>query len=405
MRPPRQDGAVRVLLAPDCFTGTLTAAQATAAMAAGWSAQAPHDELTGCPLSDGGPGFVDTLAATVDGSVEAVTVTGPLGTSVPAQLLRVGETAYLETAQACGLHLVPTERRDPGATTTTGVGELLLAAVEGGATRVVLGLGGSATNDGGAGMLAALGAGDAALLGGGGEALAKLPPGALDGLREVRDRLRGTRLVVATDVDVPLLGLQGASAGFARQKGATPEQAQRLEGALGHFADLAVRALGDDARPDLLAGSADAAPARRRARGRLTGAPGAGAGGGLGFGLLLLGGHRVPGSAAVLDAVGFDELLTGADLVVTGEGTFDWQSLRGKVVGAVAERALSVGVPTVVVAGQVEAGRRETTAAGIEAAYAVADAETEVAAALADPAGTLAARVRRVARTWSPPPR
>jgi glycerate kinase len=397
--------AVRVLLAPDCFTGTLTAAQAAAAMADGWSAQSPHDTLTACPLSDGGPGFVDTLASTLDGLLEAVTVTGPLGTLVPAQVLRVGETAYLETAQACGLHLVPPDRRDPGTTTTAGVGELLLAAVQGGATRVVLGLGGSATNDGGAGMLAALGAGDPALLGGGGEGLASLPPGALDGLRAVRDGLRGVRLVVATDVDVPLLGLQGASAGFARQKGATPEQAQRLEAALGHYADLAVRALGDAARPDLLAGSPDDAAARHRGRQRLTAAPGAGAAGGLGFGLLLLGGHRVPGSAAVLDAVGFDDLLTRTDLVVTGEGTFDWQSLRGKVVSAVAERALTVGVPTVVVAGQVEAGRRETTAAGIEAAYAVADGGAEVAAALADPAGTLAARVRRVARTWSPRPR
>ena len=392
---------MHVLLAPDCFTGTLTATQAAEAMRAGWAEQAPHDRLVTCPLSDGGPGFVDTLAGTLGGTLEAVTVTGPLGTPVPAQLLRVGDTAYVETAQACGLHLVPADRRDPGATTTAGVGELVAAAVDGGATRVVLGLGGSGTNDGGAGMLAALGAGDPAALARGGERLADLAPDALAALPAVRDRLRGTRLVVATDVDVPLLGLQGASAGFAAQKGATPEQAQRLEAALGHFADLAVRALGDDARPDLLSGAGATAGARRR----LTAAPGAGAAGGLGFGLMLLGGHRVPGSAAVLDAVRFDDLLGGTDLVVTGEGTFDWQSLRGKVVSAVAERALAVGVPTIVVAGRVEAGRRETTAAGIESSYAVAETDEELAASLADPGGTLAARVRRVARTWSPRPR
>ncbi len=396
---------MRVLLAPDSFAGTLTAAQAAHAMASGWAEQAPQDELVQCPLSDGGPGFVDTLASTLDGSLEAVTVTGPLGTPVPAQVLRVGGTAYLETAQACGLHLVPEGERDPTRTSTYGVGELLLAALDGGADRVVLGLGGSGTNDGGAGMLAALGAGDPGLLGRGGGALADLGPDALAGLREARARLRGTRLVLASDVDVPLLGLQGASAGFARQKGATPEQEQRLEAALGHYADLAVRALGDDARPDLLGGVPGDAAAQQRGRTRYTRAAGAGAAGGLGFGLMLLGGHRVPGSHAVLDALGFDDLLARTDLVVTGEGSFDWQSLRGKVISAVAERALAVGVPTIVVAGRVEAGRRETTAAGIESTYALAETTEEVARSMADPVGTLTARVRRVARTWSPRPR
>ncbi len=396
---------MRVLLAPDCFTGTLTAAQAAQAMATGWAEQAPHDEITTCPLSDGGPGFVDTLASTLEGMLEAVTVTGPLGTPVPAQVLRVGSTAYLETAQACGLHLVPSELRDPTRTTTLGVGELLLAALDGGADRVVLGLGGSGTNDGGAGMLAALGVGDPALLGRGGGVLADLGPDAFVGLVDLRARVRGTRLVLASDVDVPLLGLQGASAGFARQKGATPEQAQRLEAALGHYADLAVRALGEDLRPDLLAGASGGAAALRRGMTRHTRAAGSGAAGGLGFGLMLLGGHRVPGSQAVLDAVGFDDLLSRTDLVVTGEGSFDWQSLRGKVVSAVAERALAVGVPTIVVAGRVETGRRETTAAGIESTYALAETPEEVARSMADPVGTLTARVRRVARTWSPKPR
>ena len=392
---------MRVLLAPDCFTGTLTATQAAEAMRAGWAEQAPHDTLVTCPLSDGGPGFVDTLAGTLGGSLEAVTVTGPLGTPVPAQLLRVGETAYVETAQACGLHLVPDDRRDPGATTTAAWASWSRPRSTAAPPASSSGSAARAPTTAGPGCWprwapatprrsAAAGSGSPTSHP---ERSPACPPSAR--------RLRGTRLVVATDVDVPLLGLQGASAGFAAQKGATPEQAQRLEAALGHFADLAVRALGDDARPDLLSGAGSAAGARRR----LTQAPGAGAAGGLGFGLMLLGGHRVPGSAAVLDAVRFDDRLAETDLVVTGEGSFDWRSLRGKVVSAVAERALAVGVPTIVVAGRVEAGRREATAAGIESSYAVAETDEELRASLADPGGTLAARVRRVARTWSPRPR
>ncbi len=392
---------MRVLLAPDSFTGTLTASQAAAAMRDGWAEQAPGDELSVCPLSDGGPGFVDTLASTLGGALEVVTVPGPLGDPVPASVLRVGDTAYVETAQACGLHLVPPGLRDPTTTSTAGVGVLLTAAVQGGARRVVLGLGGSGTNDGGAGMLAALGAGPAALLGRGGGGLGNLPADALANLVEVRRQLAGVRLLVATDVDVPLLGLQGASAGFAAQKGATPEQAQALEAALGRYAQVAQESLGPLAGPDLLTGSGHDAVAVRRGRQRLSGAPGAGAAGGLGFGLLLLGGQRVAGASYVLDAVGLDARLAGAELVVTGEGCFDWQSLRGKVVAAVAQRALTAGVPTIVIAGQVEAGRRESTAAGIESSYAVADTPQQVAAALADPYGTLRTRTRRVARTWS----
>ena len=392
---------MRVLIAPDCFTGTLTAAQAAGAIADGWARHAPDDELALCPLSDGGPGFVDTLHESLGarGRLEALTVTGPLGEPVPATILVVDDgarTAYIETAQACGLHLVPADRRDPTVTTTTGVGELLEAAVATGAGRIVLGLGGSGTNDGGAGMLAALGAGPPELLGRGGGALADLPSDALTELPAVRQRLAGVRLVAASDVDVPLLGFHGASAGFAAQKGATPEQAQALEAALGRFAQVAQESLGVLAGGDLLTSGSVRGQGRR-----LPSTPGAGAAGGLGFGLLLLGAERVGGASAVLDAVGFDRRLDGTDLVVTGEGKFDWQSLRGKVVSAVAERALAVGVPTIVIAGQVDAGRRESLAIGIESSYAVAESDAQVEAALADPAGTLAARARRVARTWS----
>jgi glycerate kinase len=381
---------VRVLIAPDSFTGTLTAAQAARAVADGWARHAPADDLELCPLSDGGPGFVGVLAAALPGRTEVVTVPGPLREPVPAQLLLVEgadgvAVAYVESAQACGLHLVPPDRRDPGSTTTAGVGALLLAARSAGAGRVVVGLGGSGTNDGGAGLLAALlaarGLDAPAALGGGGEALLGLDAADLGALRDLRDDWAGTELVVASDVDVPLLGFHGASAGFAEQKGATPEQAQRLERALGDFA----------------AAACDAAGVPRA----LAREPGAGAAGGLGFALLLLGARRVPGATAVSDAVGLRARVAAADLVVTGEGTFDWQSLRGKVVRAVAAAGLEAGTPVVVVAGQVLVGRREALSIGVESAYAVADGPAGVAAALADPATTLAARAERVARTWS----
>ena len=392
---------MRILVAPDCFAGTLTAVQAAAAIADGWRRTAPQDVLDLCPLADGGPGFVDTLHAGLGGSLLSATVTSPLGERVPAAILLVegvsGPTAYVESAHATGLPLVPVARRDPAVTTTYGVGELVQAALDAGARRIVVGLGGSATNDGGAGLLAALGAGSGDGLAAGGGRLGALAPGDLAGLAGLRDRLAGVELVAAYDVDVPLLGLHGASAGFAAQKGASAEQAQDLERALGHFAQIAVDALGAVvARPDLLAGARP-----HSAASRLTSLPGAGAAGGLGFGLALLGARLVPGSGLVADAVGLPARLLQAELVLTGEGTFDWQSLRGKVVHAVAERALSAAVPTVVLAGQTTVGRREWSAAGIAGAYAVAVTDQEIEASLADPAGTLAARAARVARTWS----
>lgn len=393
--------AVRVLIAPDSFGSSLTAAEAAAAIAGAWRATAPDDEVTACPLSDGGPGFVATLHSALGGELVPVTVTSPVGVPTPAVVLVVGTTAYVETAQALGLPLVPADRRDPTRTSSRGAGELLAAALGTGARRVVLGLGGSATNDGGAGALVGLARalgldGPADLLDAGGGALGAVTPEDLVGLRDLRDRLRGTELVVATDVDVPLLGLHGASAGFAPQKGATPEQAQDLERALGRFAHAATAALGDAVRPDLLAGARTAS-----ATSRLTAAPGAGAAGGLGFGLALLGGRLVPGAVVVADAVGLDDLIADHDVVVTGEGRFDWQSLHGKVAAEVASRALAHAVPTVVLAGEVLVGRRELSAAGITAAYAVGETPEQVAAALADPAGSLAARAARVARTWS----
>ncbi|MFC7594245.1 glycerate kinase [Terrabacter sp. GCM10028922] len=383
-----------VIIAPDCYTGTLTASQAAAAMADGWARSAPHDRLTLVPLSDGGPGFVDVLADNLEGEVLALVTTDPLGREVPGTILlttgAAGRTAYVESAQAAGLHLLAPDERDPTRATTAGVGTLLLAALDAGARRVVIGLGGSGTNDAGAGLLATLGVGPASRLARGGLALEATTVEDLAGLDAARDRLKGVDLVIASDVDSPLLGLKGASAVFAQQKGASEEDAQRLESALGHFASVVSRV-----RPparDLLTGTL-LKPERE---------PGAGAAGGLGYGLHLLGARRVSGVEAVLDAVGFTDLVASADLVVTGEGSFDWQSLSGKVVVGVAEAASRVGVPAIVVPGQSLVGRREAMAAGLSGVYAVAERPDQVAAALADPAARLADRTARVARTWSP---
>jgi glycerate kinase len=390
-----EDGRVRVLLAPDSFTGTLTATQAAEAMADGWRAAAPHDELTLLPLSDGGPGFLDVLSTTTAGELVAVTTTDPLGREVPAAFLLVedegGPTAFVESAAAAGLHLLNAAERDPAVTSTSGVGRLLAAALDSGARRIVVGLGGSGTNDAGAGMLASLGAGDPDALGHGGLALGAVSADDLAGLREVQHRFAGVELVAATDVDNPLLGLQGASATFAAQKGASPELAQRLEGSLGRFTDAVGNALGPP-RTDLLTGR----PMRVERE------PGAGAAGGLGYALMLLGARRRSGVEIVLEAVGFDGLLRDHDLVVTGEGQFDWQSLHGKVVAGVAEAALGHGTPTVVIAGQVLVGRRETMGLGIAGCYAVVDSPDRVDEAMTDPFGTLSNRTSRVAATWSP---
>jgi glycerate kinase len=387
-------GQVHILVAPDCFTGSLSAGQAAEAIAEGWRRSAPRDTLTLMPLSDGGPGFLDVLSRALGGTTVSVTVGDPLGRPVPAAILMVEldgrRTAYIESAQACGLHLLAEGERDPRLTSTYGVGQLLEAAVAHGATRVVLGLGGSGTNDGGAGLLAALGAGDLETMAAGGARLKDLSNDALAGLSAVRERMRPLDLVLATDVDSPLLGLQGASAIFGPQKGATPEMAQELESALGRFAEVARAVLPPE--KNLLSGREI----------RLDRQPGAGAAGGLGYGLLLLGGRRVSGVQAVLDAVNFDDLVQACDLVVTGEGSFDWQSLRGKVVAGVAQTALARGKPTIVIAGQAFVGRREAMAIGINGTYAVAANPGQVEAAMADPAGTLSARTTRVATTWSP---
>ncbi len=368
---------MRVLIAPDGFGGTLSGAEAARAVAQGWHAAAPDDELVLAPLSDGGPGLVDVLSAALPDAVRhPFVVEDPLARPVEAAVLLDGTTAYVEAASACGLHLLAVAERDPRVTTTYGVGQLVAHAAALGARTVVVGLGGSATNDGGAGMLAALGVQrlDAA-----GE---RVPPGGA-ALRQVarlegRPSLDGVELVAATDVDSPLLGLYGASAAFGPQKGASREDVALLDGALAHWADLLEAHLGTAVR-DL---------------------PGAGAAGGLGAALLALGARREPGIALVQRLVGLADRVAGVDLVLTGEGTFDFSSLSGKVVSGVAALAAEHAVPCLVLAGDVRVGRREAGAAGIEATYSLVEA-VGVEAALAEPAVELAALASRVARQWS----
>jgi glycerate kinase len=371
---------VRVVIAPDSFGGTLGATAAAEAIADGWRRGAPDDDLALLPVADGGTGFVEVLHTALGGALHEETVTGPFGDPVPATWLRVGDTAYVESAAACGLHLVPKEQRTPdvaGRVTTRGGGELVTAARDDGVAEVVVGLGGSATTDGGAGLLAALGAvpvdADGTPLPPGGAALARCAR--LDGAVDLRD----VHLVAAADVDNPLLGRYGAAAVFGPQKGADDAAVAALDAALAGFADVLAAALGVDVRDE----------------------PGAGAAGGLGAALLALGARRVSGADLVRELTGLDAAIDGAGLAVTGEGSFDWQSLRGKLVTAVARSAAARGVPCVVLAGQVSVGRREAAAAGVDAAYGVADDAGGVEKSLADPAGTLAALAEKVARRWS----
>jgi glycerate kinase len=361
---------MRVVVAPDKFAGTLSAVEAASAIATGWRRRVPDAEIVEVPMSDGGPGFVDVLHAALGGDLIAVTVPDPYGEPVPACILVVGGTAYLETAQAVGLHLTPEADRRPLTGSSRGVGELLLAALEAGATRIVIGAGGTATNDGGAGLLSALGVTANRPLDAG--------PVELGGITDIdlepaRTRVAGAEIVLASDVDVPLLGLLGATKTFGPQKGLSDEELLLVDGRLKELAEAADRKLADT--------------------------KGAGAAGGIGFALLLLGATRTPGVDVVAEAVDLPGQLAGADLVITGEGAFDFSSRSGKVPYGVAQAATAALAPCIALAGQVMVGSREMRALGIEAAYSIVD-RVGTERAFAAPAESLAELAERVARTW-----
>lgn len=356
---------MRVLIAPDKYAGTLTAAQAAAAIAEGWRRTAPRDELSLAPMADGGPGFLELLHDVLGGDLHDVEVRGPHGEPVTAQVLVDGETAYVESAQAAGLHL--TGGKGAEQASSYGVGQLLLAARDAGASRVVVGLGGSGTSDGGAGLLAALGATadrplDAGVAG-------------LEGITEVTlPEPLGLEIVIASDVDNPLTGLFGAIKVYGEQKGLAEEAMPRWDGVL---QDLA------------------AATSRKTATEK-----GAGAAGGIGFALLLLGATRRPGFDVVADLLGLPELAARTDLVITGEGSFDPQSAAGKVPAGVAKLAEQALRPCIVLAGKVSMSGREMRTLGIDAAYSLVDSVGEEQA-LGQAYDSLVQVAARVARTWS----
>lgn len=364
------DGLMRVLIAPDKFAGTLTAVEAAEAIAAGWSRRAPGDVLDEAPMADGGPGFVDVLHAGLGGELLAAAVPGPFEDDfVPGTILRVGDTAYLESAQACGLHLTGTDR--PEEATSYGVGVLIAWAADLGVRRIVVGLGGSGTTDGGAGVLAGLGARSDRPLD---EGVAGLEGVSSVDLGPARDLLDGIELVAASDVDSPLTGLFGAAKTFGAQKGIPEDRLPVVDAVL----------------------EAYAAVTHRRAALK----KGAGAAGGLGYALLALGASRVPGIELVSSALDLPARARRSDLVLTGEGAFDFSSRSGKVPYGVAEVAGEALRPCVALAGRVLVGSREMRALGIESAYSLVDLVGEERA-FADPSGALAELAERVARTWS----
>ncbi|MGW0201420.1 glycerate kinase [Nonomuraea sp. NPDC003201] len=369
----------QVLVAPDKFKGSLTAAEVAARVSAGLGV--PTVEL---PVADGGDGTVD---AAVAGGFSRVTieVTGPTGERISASYAwqDADATAVVELAEASGLRRLP-GGHEPLTATSHGTGELIADAVRRGAKRVVLGLGGSACTDGGAGMAQALGArlldADGGDLPRGGAALKELARIDLSGFVDVS----GVEFVVASDVDNPLLGPHGAAAVYGPQKGATPDDVKTLEAGLTRLAAVATATHG-------LMGAVehDDTP---RAMG-VAGAPGAGAAGGVGFAALaFLHAEIRPGIGYLLDLLGFGELVKDARLVITGEGSLDEQSLRGKAPVGVARAAAEAGVPVVAVCGRRTLTDDELRAAGIEAAYALTDLEPDPERCMAE-AGPLLERL------------
>ena len=344
---------LRVIVAPDKFKFSLSAAEAASAMARGVRASSQEAQVDEVPMADGGEGTVEALVAATSGSLVSVTVTGPLGEPVNASfgLLGDGETAILEMASASGLNLIRPDRRAPSRTTTRGTGELLLAAIGAGAKKIILGIGGSATNDGGGGVAQALGF---RLLDRNGQ---EIPPGGgpLERLDRIdsdgRDRrLDGVEIRVACDVDNPLCGPHGASTVYGPQKGADAWMVATLDRNLARYAKVVRRDLGID----------------------ILDLPGSGAAGGLGGGLVAFaGGTLGPGAELVIETVRLRDRLEAADLCLTGEGAIDASTAAGKTVVGVARLARSMGVPTLAFAGTLGSGAESIIAEGVDAYFSI----------------------------------
>jgi glycerate kinase len=373
---------LRVLVAPQEYKGSLTAQAAAAAIAAGVRRATPAAEVDELPLSDGGPGLTDVLVAALNGRYRTARVLDPLGREIEARfgLVEDDATAVVELAAASGITLLRASELDPLRASSYGTGQLIRAALDAGARRIIVGIGGSATNDGGSGMLTALGV---RLLGRTGRELS--PRGAaLAGLSRIDAsgidaRLRRTEIVAACDVTNPLVGDEGASAVYGPQKGATPAMVAELDAALRHFAGVIHRDLGIDVE--------------------LT--PGGGAAGGVGAALLaFLGAKLQPGFALVCNLTGLDARIARADLVLTGEGTTDRQSGYGKVVGALAERCARHAAPVFVLSGSLSDGYEALLDRGVTAAVSIVPGPIDLSTALAGAAEFLESRATAMLRAY-----
>ena len=346
---------MKIVIAPQGFKGGISGLEAAQAIARGVLAAVPDAETVLLPVADGGDGTLHALVDATGGEIFTSTVTGPINQQVEAQwgVMGDGRTAVIEMARASGLSMVPPRRRNPKVTTTLGTGEILKEALERGYSRVIVGLGGSATNDGGAGMATALGArfldssGNALLPGG--AALARLDRIDTSGLL---DRIAGAEIIAATDVTNPLCGPTGASAIFGPQKGASKEVAAELDAALLNFAQVVKRDTGRD----------------------VLDVPGAGAAGGLGAGLIAFAGAKIQsGIDMVCKVLDFDSHLAGADLVITGEGRADRSTVFDKAPVGVARHAKAHGVPTVLLAGSLGEGHEELYEHGVASILCISD--------------------------------
>jgi len=371
---------MRIIVAPDSFKGSVSALGVAEAMERGIHAVFPEAEVIKVPIADGGEGTVEALVAATAGRLMHTKVTGPMGAPLSAHWGVSGDglTGFIEMASASGLPLVPKERRDPRIASTFGTGELMKAALDAGLRRLVVGIGGSATNDGGSGMARALGvrfldSGDHDLPEGG-AALARLARIDLSGLDP---RLAEASILVACDVDNPLCGPRGASAVYGPQKGATPEMVAELDGALAVLARVATDVTGRD----------------------IASSPGAGAAGGLGAGLLFFTPASLrPGVSIVLETTGFETLIQDVDLVITGEGRTDFQTAMGKAPVGVAEVARRHGVPVICLSGGLGDGADEVLDHGIDALVSTVPQPMTLEACMAQGATLVEAAAARVCR-------
>ncbi|EHK9016854.1 glycerate kinase [Vibrio vulnificus] len=373
---------MKIVIAPDSYKESLTAMDVAIAIEKGFKQVLPDAQYVKLPMADGGEGTVQSMVDATGGTIIEHTVSGPLGQPVCGffGLLGEGKTAVIEMAAASGLHLVTPDQRNPLITTTFGTGELIKAALDHGVEHIIVGIGGSATNDGGIGMAQALGIklldaqGNA--LGHGGGELAKL---ATIDCSQLDPRLAQVRLEVACDVDNPLCGTKGASAVFGPQKGATPEMVKILDENLAHYAAIIKQQLGADVR--------DMA--------------GAGAAGGMGAALLgLLNADLRPGIEIVMDAVHLDEIVADADLVITGEGRIDSQTIHGKTPIGVARAAKKHSLPVIGIAGCLSADCGVVHEHGLDAVFAVVNRSVDLPTALAEAAENVELTARNVAAAF-----